>query len=127
LVAELRIDGQQLGEKYALDVLQLTRSLAQTGEYFIFTCACGVPSCAGLTAGAQTVVVGDQVSLVGSLPKGGSFAYILSAAQARTAVAEAIYAEKAFLDGACEGEEGEFPVLGFTAYSYKSYLAALAG
>lgn len=47
----------------------------------------------------------NQVTLVGSLPKGGGFSYVLSAAQARKAVADAILAEKAFLDGACEWEE----------------------
>ncbi len=45
LMAELRIDGQQLGEKYALDLLQLTRALAQTWERFIFTCAYGLSDC----------------------------------------------------------------------------------
>jgi len=49
----------------------------------------------------------NQVTLVGTLPKGDKFSSFSSAAEARKAVADAILAEKAFLEGACEwGEEG---------------------
>ena len=125
LVGELRVDDQHLGDRYVLDVQQLVYALAKSGEYFVFTCGCGVPDCADIANGVASTVSGDQVTLVGSLPKGGGFSYVLSAAQARKAVADAILAEKAFLDGACEWEEGDFPVFGFRAYSYKSYLASL--
>jgi hypothetical protein len=44
----------------------------------------------------------DQVTLVGTLPKDDNFSSFSSAARARKAVADAILAEKVFLDGACE-------------------------
>jgi len=122
LVGELRIDGQLLGDRYVLDVRRLAQALQREGEHFIFTCGCGVPGCAGIVDGVQSRISGDQVTLAGSLPKGGAFSFVLSAAQARKAVADALLAEKDFLDEACRWEEGEFPVFGFSAYSYRGFI-----
>jgi hypothetical protein len=81
-----------------------------------------VPGCIGIVDGVQSRISGDQVTLTGSLPKGGAFSFVLSAAQARKAVADALLAERDFLDEASRWEEGEFPVFGFSAYSYRSFI-----
>ena len=126
LVGELRIDGQPLGDRYVLDVHRLAEALAREGEHFIFTCGCGVPGCIGIVDGVQSRISGDQVTLAGSLPKGGSFSFVLSAAQARKAVADALLAEKDFLDEACRWEEGEFPVFSFSVYTYHTFIGGLS-
>jgi hypothetical protein len=125
LAGELRIDGLRLGERYVLDVGKLLQALDKSGEYFIFTCGCGVPDCADITEGVKSVVLGDQVKLVGSLPKGGDFSYVLSVTQSHKAVIEALLSEKALLDGASEWEEGDFPVFGLTNYSYRALLKSV--
>jgi hypothetical protein len=51
---------------------------------------------------------------------------VLSAAQACKSVADALLAEKDFLDEACRWEEGEFPVFGFSAYTYRGFIDGLS-
>jgi len=60
LAGELRIDGLRLGERYVLDVGKLLQALDKSGEYFIFTCGCGVPDCADITEGVKSVVLGES-------------------------------------------------------------------
>ena len=85
LVGELRVDGEHVGDKYALNVHALAQALLREGEHFIFTCGCGVPECAGIHEGFKSQIAEDKVVLVGSLPKGGSMAFTFSKAQARNA------------------------------------------
>ena len=90
LVGELCVDGTRLGEGYVLDIRRLAEALTSEGEHFIFTCGCGDAGCAGIHEGVQSRISGDQVLLDGALPKGGAFSAVLSASQARKAVAEAL-------------------------------------
>ena len=92
LVGELRVDGARLGEGYVLDIRRLAEALTSEGEHFIFTCGCGEPGCAGIFEGVRSRISADQVALAGSLPKGGVFSVVLSASQARKAVAETLVA-----------------------------------
>ena len=92
LVGELRVDGSRLGEGYVLDIRRLAEALTSEGEHFIFTCGCGDAGCAGIFEGVRSRISGDQVTLAGSLPKGGDISVVLSASQARKAVAEALVA-----------------------------------
>jgi hypothetical protein len=92
LVGELRVDGARLGEGYVLDIRRLAEALTSEGEHFIFTCGCGEPGCVGIFEGVRSRISADQVALAGSLPKGGVFSVVLSASQARKAVAEALVA-----------------------------------
>jgi hypothetical protein len=108
LVAELRVDGVRLGEGYVLDILRLTEALTREGEHFIFTCGCGDAGCAGIFEGVRSWIAGGQVTLAGSLPKGGAFSCVLSGPQARKAVVEAL-AEVQPLAAAMDGEEG-YPI-----------------
>jgi len=108
LVGELHVDGVRLGEEYVLDIRQLTEALTREGEHFIFTCGCGDAGCAGIFEGVQSKISGDQVSLVGSLPKGGAFSCVLSGSQARMAVKTAL-AEIQPLAKALDGEDG-YPI-----------------
>lgn len=90
LVGELRVDGARLGEGYVLDIRRLAEALTSEGEHFIFTCGCGDAGCAGIYEGVRSRISGDEVTLAGSLPKGGAFSVVLSVSQARKAVAEAL-------------------------------------
>ena len=108
LVGELCVDGTRLGEGYVLDIRRLAEALTSEGEHFIFTCGCGDAGCAGIHEGVQSRISGDQVSLAGSLPKGGTFSAVLLASQARKAVAEALEAV-APVAAAMDGEEG-YPI-----------------
>ena len=108
LVGELRVDGSRLGEGYVLDVRRLADALTGEGEHFIFTCGCGEPGCAGIHEGVRSRISGDAVTLDGTLPKGGAFCCVLSGAQARKAVAEALVAVEP-VASAMAGEEG-YPI-----------------
>jgi len=76
----------------------------------------------GIVDGVQSRISGDRVTLAGYLPKGGSFSFVLSAAQALKAVADALLAERDFLAEAYRWEEGEFPVFGFSSYTYRGFI-----
>ena len=108
LVTELRIDGARLGEGYVVDIRRLAEALTREGEHFIFTCGCGDAGCAGIFDGVLSRISGDQVTLAGSLPKGGAFSYVLSGSQARRAVADALV-EVQPLAAALDGEDG-YPI-----------------
>lgn len=53
LAAEAIIDDQTVipWTDLPVDLLALRASVAQPGHYFIWTCTCGIPECAGLEAG----------------------------------------------------------------------------
>ena len=57
LWTEVLVDNELLldfeGLYLAVDLLQLALSLQADGEFFILTCTCGVPGCAGLERGVQ--------------------------------------------------------------------------
>ena len=108
LVGELRADGNRLGEGFVLDVRRLADALTREGEHFIFTCGCGEPGCAGIFEGVRSRISGDAVTLDGALPKGRAISLVLSASQARTAVAEALVAVEP-VAAAMAGEEG-YPI-----------------
>jgi hypothetical protein len=48
---EIWIDGQHIEESHAVDLRQLFLSLSQAGEFFIFTCGCGIAGCASILKG----------------------------------------------------------------------------
>jgi hypothetical protein len=108
LVAELRVDGARLGEGYVVDIRRLAEALTSEGEHFIFTCGCGDAGCAGIFEGVRSRISRDQVTLVGSLPKGAAFSCVLSGSQARNAVAVALVAVQP-LAAALDGEDG-YPI-----------------
>lgn len=113
LIAELRVDGEVVGGEYVLDLRCLANALTRDGEHYIFTCGCGDCGCAGIFEGVRSRISGDQVAIAGSLPKGGAFSVVLSAFQARKAVAEALIASS-HLVRAMKSEEGfEYPLMGF--------------
>lgn len=113
LVGELRVDGARLGEEYVLDVCRLADALSQEGEHFIFTCGCGDAGCAGIFEGVSSRISGGKVWLVGVLPKGGAFSYVLSMSQARKSVKDAILAEEPLIDSCITRNDGESPMFGF--------------
>jgi hypothetical protein len=127
LVGELRVDGEHVGDKYALNVHALAQALLREGEHFIFTCGCGVPECAGIHEGFKSQIAEDKVVLVGSLPKGGSMAFAFSKAQARNAVADALTAAKPLVDELGRQEEGGETVMGFprVPYGYDDFIENL--
>ena len=127
LVGELRVDGELLGDKYALDVRQLAAALLREGEYFVFTCGCGVPDCAGIHEGISSRISGDGLILAGSLPKGGAFNFVFSVSQARKAVSEALASVKPLVEESARHEEGEEMVLGFghSAYGFGDCIDSL--
>jgi hypothetical protein len=124
LVGELRADGNRLGEGFVLDVRRLADALTREGEHFIFTCGCGEPGCVGIFEGVRSRISGDAVTLDGALPKGGAISLVLSASQARTAVAEALVAVEP-VASAMAGEEG-YPI-GPDGFNEEGLTAVAAG
>ncbi len=55
LILEIKVDGKLLTdfECYATDLDALTRSIESDGEFFIITCWCGIPECAGIKQGLK--------------------------------------------------------------------------
>jgi hypothetical protein len=53
---------QELNEKYAIDWINLTKSALLPGGYFILTCGCGDPGCAGID---EPVSVFHKGSVIG--------------------------------------------------------------
>lgn len=57
IVTEMLVDGRPLtdfrGRSLSVDLFALERSIRQSGEFFIVTCLCGVPACAGIKQGIQ--------------------------------------------------------------------------
>jgi len=90
LVGELRVDGEIVGERYVVDVRRLASALVKAGEYFIFTCGCGEPGCAGIHEGFRSWIDEDVISIEGNLPKGVACSWKFSTVQARKAVFDAL-------------------------------------
>lgn len=63
LVAELHVDGRRLAafDHGPVDLVELGKSLDQDGEYFIWTCECGVPECGGRHKGVRVRHLEDRV------------------------------------------------------------------
>ncbi len=51
LVNRLKIDGKMFGNKFAIDMKELSNSCRFDGEFEILTCSCGVAACTGITEG----------------------------------------------------------------------------
>jgi hypothetical protein len=50
---EIWIDGVCVEASHIVDLNELINSLSQSGEFFIFTCECGIAGCAGIEEGVQ--------------------------------------------------------------------------
>ncbi len=55
LVLEIKVEGQLLVdfEYYTSDLAALMQSIESNGEFFIITCWCGIPECAGINLGVK--------------------------------------------------------------------------
>ncbi|MFT5823786.1 MAG: hypothetical protein ACI8ZM_005049 [Crocinitomix sp.] len=59
---EIRINGEKPYEDGSIiDCEKLSESLNASGNYFIFSCACGIPECGGYIDGIQVLHEGDKV------------------------------------------------------------------
>jgi len=62
LIMTVALNGEVLEAGFALDISALYNSAQESGEFFIWTCECGIPECAGIyhgirvTHAAHTVV-----------------------------------------------------------------------
>ncbi|MBN1318987.1 MAG: hypothetical protein JXA42_26125 [Anaerolineales bacterium] len=63
LVVEIKIDRELMVDfdYYATDYGQLLKSIDQDGEFYILTCWCGFPGCAGIKRGIEVRHEGDVV------------------------------------------------------------------
>ena len=63
LAPHLLVDGIQLANfsSFAVDMVELRKSLLRSGDYFILTCWCGEPSCMGIEAGIRVTHEGFLV------------------------------------------------------------------
>lgn len=62
LVPEIRINGERVGEGFAIDMSALTASTQRSGEFYIFTCGCGDSGCAGIDDGVIVLYRCDTIS-----------------------------------------------------------------
>ena len=53
LKSSLEINGRPFHTEFVLDISELAKSCQSSGEFFIFTCGCGYPACAGILDGIQ--------------------------------------------------------------------------
>lgn len=64
----VKVDDQPLIDfayfQLAADLMELQRSVDQSGEYFIITCSCGWPECAGIKRGIQVSHQGECITWV---------------------------------------------------------------
>jgi hypothetical protein len=68
IVTEVFVDGKLLidfeSNTLATDLLSLERSIHQDGEFFIVTCTCGIPGCAGIREGIRVTRIDRNVHWV---------------------------------------------------------------
>ncbi len=50
---QILVDGLPFHADYTVDIFEAAASCRKEGEFFIFTCGCGVPGCAGIYQGVQ--------------------------------------------------------------------------
>ncbi len=62
LVGQIQVNGVLHGESYAVEIRELAKSASASGEFFIFTCGCGSPQCAGIER-RVTVVSNDGITV----------------------------------------------------------------
>ena len=55
------IDGEDFAQGHVIDFIQLARSGVADGEYFLLTCGCGEPGCAGLFIPIEVTSDSDKV------------------------------------------------------------------
>lgn len=48
LIIDTFINGEQILSDYPINIYCLEESLKKSGEYYLFTCSCGDPGCAGI-------------------------------------------------------------------------------
>ncbi|MHB9022678.1 MAG: hypothetical protein ACYC7E_00675 [Armatimonadota bacterium] len=58
---ELIVDGTVLNDEYAIDYVELVTSCFKPGEYYILTCSCGEPGCAGLFSPIKVIHEADNI------------------------------------------------------------------
>ncbi len=65
IVAELLVDGELvadfLRESLSVDLSALEMSTHRSGEFYIITCMCGYPSCAGIERGVTVEQAGTRI------------------------------------------------------------------
>lgn len=68
ILTEVFADGKLLldfeSNWLATDLLSLERSIHQDGEFFIVTCTCGAPGCAGISEGVRVTRIDKNVHWV---------------------------------------------------------------
>ena len=53
LVPRILVDGSPFHDEFTVDIRGLVASVRDAGEFYIFTCGCGEPFCAGLAEGVH--------------------------------------------------------------------------
>lgn len=61
LILTLAINGQVAVADFAIDISALYNSAQGSGEFFIWTCDCGIPECAGIHYGIQVTHTAQTV------------------------------------------------------------------
>ncbi|WP_335194968.1 hypothetical protein [Nostoc sp.] len=64
LIFEIIVNGQRLTDftSYAVNLEELIQSIDRDGQFYIITCWCGVPECAGVTKGVNVFHNQDLIS-----------------------------------------------------------------
>ena len=59
--SRLSVDGVQLSDEFSVNWKNLVESCFNDGDYFILTCVCGDPGCAGIERAFQISCVGKNI------------------------------------------------------------------
>lgn len=57
----IKIDGIKINSKISLSLRELINSLYLEGNYYIFTCSCGIPGCAEIAEGIKVTFEKDMI------------------------------------------------------------------
>ncbi|BAQ63824.1 hypothetical protein GM3709_589 [Geminocystis sp. NIES-3709] len=89
-VTMIFVDGEVLTDfsYYATSLTQLSNSIVKDGEYFIITCWCGVPECAGIEQGIKVTHHQNTVKWTINQPQRQQFTF--STHDYKTAISEGI-------------------------------------
>ena len=99
------VDGEPLTDfsYYGICLTELEQSIVKNGEYFIITCWCGVPECAGIEQGIK--VYHDQNTIKWTITQPKKQQFTFSVNDYKTAITQGIAQIKENLAIASQREE----------------------
>lgn len=58
---QILVNGIAIGRDHCIDDRELFKALTRSGEFYPFTCSCGIPDCAGIKEPVYCTKNGDKM------------------------------------------------------------------